>query len=445
MLSLALALLVAQTQPAIRRSTPASDDPGMVVRQAGTVNVTCTNCSGGSSDGGAVSQGPGQDGGAWNITNAPSAPLFVVILDGGTGGGGSGGAVTQGTVPWLVAGADGGSVTVDGTVAVSAISGTTAVNTSQVGGNAVTTGSGSSTAGTQRVILATDQTTVPINDNGGSITVDGTVSISGTVAATQSGTWTVRNQDGAGNALASSTTTPAGTEQALVVRNIPSGTQAVSGTVTANAGTGTFSTNVAQYNGSTVGAANAVHVQPGTGASFTVAQSTAANLRTQTASEGSTGAAVPATAGAQGFSDGTNLRVPLVYDTDTNTGTEWTAGATLRVPVFGGSQPVSYATNGGGSIALAVYPLSKYTTTVTTTAVSCGTTATLAPTTVASNRYTATFYNASTVTIYLGGSGVTTANGLPLLPGASFTDNIENAVYYCRVTSGTGELRVLEN
>lgn len=55
-------------------------------------------------------------------------------------------------------------------------------------------------------------------------------------------------------------------------------TQPVSGTVTANAGTGNFATNVAQYNGSAVGASNAVHVQPGTGASFTVAQATAANL-----------------------------------------------------------------------------------------------------------------------------------------------------------------------
>ena len=41
---------------------------------------------------------------------------------------------------------------------------------------------------------------------------------------------------------------PAGTEYGLVTRNVPSGTQAVSGTVTANAGTGTFT--VAQATGS---------------------------------------------------------------------------------------------------------------------------------------------------------------------------------------------------
>lgn len=37
---------------------------------------------------------------------------------------------------------------------------------------------------------------VPVTDNGGSLTVDGTVSISGTVAATQSGTWNINNVSG---------------------------------------------------------------------------------------------------------------------------------------------------------------------------------------------------------------------------------------------------------
>lgn len=41
------------------------------------------------------------------------------------------------------------------------------------------------------------------------------------------GTINARLLDGVGNRLASSTTTPAGNEQALIVRNIPSGTQPV--------------------------------------------------------------------------------------------------------------------------------------------------------------------------------------------------------------------------
>jgi hypothetical protein len=50
------------------------------------------------------------------------------------------------------------------------------------------------------VVIASNQTAVPISDNSGSITVDGTV------AATQSGTWSSRTQDGSGNNVTSRTT-----------------------------------------------------------------------------------------------------------------------------------------------------------------------------------------------------------------------------------------------
>lgn len=62
--------------------------------------------------------------------------------------------------------------------------------------------------------------------------VDNTVTSQG-LGVDSSGRITTKINDGAGNSLASSTTTPAGTEQALIVRNIPSGTQTVSGTVAA--------------------------------------------------------------------------------------------------------------------------------------------------------------------------------------------------------------------
>lgn len=219
-----------------------------------------------------------------------------------------------------------------------------------------------------------------------------------------------------------------------------------SGTVTANAGTGNFATNLAQYGGVAVSATNGLHVQPGTGASFTVAQATASNLRAQTASESATASAVPATASAQGLSDGTNLRIPRVYDTNTDTGTEWTTGTTLRVGAFGGSQAVTFDINDSGAIGLSVAPILKYvTTTPTTTSVTCSTTATAAPASVLTNRATLTLVNNSAVTIYIGGSGVTTSNGIPLLPGASFMDDVVGTAYYCRVASGTADLRVLEN
>jgi len=57
--------------------------------------------------------------------------------------------------------------------------------------------------------------------------VDGTIT-SQQLGVDSNGRITIKAQDGAGNALASSTSTPSGTEQALIVRNIPSGTQAVS-------------------------------------------------------------------------------------------------------------------------------------------------------------------------------------------------------------------------
>lgn len=119
---------------------------------------------------------------------------------------------------------NGSSLTVDGTIAA------TQSGSWNVGLNAGSNAIGSIT---NTSFAATQATAANLN-----ATVVGTGTFA--VQAAQSGNYTVRNQDGSGNSLASSTTTPAGTEQALIVRNIPSGTQTISGTVTANAGTGTF-------------------------------------------------------------------------------------------------------------------------------------------------------------------------------------------------------------
>lgn len=811
MLTALALLLLAQTSPAVRRSTPLSDDPGMVVRQVGTVTTNCLNCGSVSlPDGGLlVTQGPGQDGGAWNVYvaggNLPvsasisfdggsigyllmpdGGPLEVYVVnqgsssggwvpdggfigsvsqainsDGGwgwyvhgdekigtplvagddalatqsvivglsSGGGGSyvevkvtpSGAlvseVTQSSIPWLVAGADGGSVQVtggnwwagpdggslgyvnvsnfDGGVWISSLPPVSVTGSVAVTGpltdsqlraspvNVIVTNydagvwvassalpSGASTsalqttgntslssidtktpalgqttmAGSTPVAIASNQSTlnVIVTNYDAGVFITSMPAITGTVAATQSGTWAVRNQDGSGNALASSTTTPAGTEQALIVRNIPSGTQAVSGTVaatqsgtwnvtnisgtvslptgastsalqstgntslssidtktpalgqttmagstpvtiasnqtafpvtsdsefpaaaaladaTANPTTTLVGSYLFGYNGTTwdrlrstiaggllvdisdtslavtqsgtwninnisgtislptgaatettlgtrlaestftgrfsAGAAAAdnfanptttgtlgfnmlwdgatwdrapgnatdgmlvnlgvnndvtvtsgtVTANAGTG-TFTVGQATAANLRTQTASESTNGAALPTTASLIGGTDGTNVQAPRVYDVDTNgAATQYALGSTVVVPNFGGGVSVSGQSDSSGNIALDVYPLVKLVATPTTTAVSCSTTATLAPGSALSNRTTVTLYNASDVTIYIGGSGVTTANGLPLAPGASFTDDVRASPYYCRVASGTADLRVLEN
>lgn len=63
----------------------------------------------------------------------------------------------------------GGALTVTGTFTPS---GTQDENLKQVNGATVNVGSGVAGAGTQRVILASDQTVVPVSDNGGSLTVD---------------------------------------------------------------------------------------------------------------------------------------------------------------------------------------------------------------------------------------------------------------------------------
>lgn len=70
----------------------------------------------------------------------------------------------------------GGSLTVDnaGTFAVQ-IAANSSVNTAQVAGTATSVNSGTKDAGTQRVILASDQTVVPVSDNAGSLTVDAPV------------------------------------------------------------------------------------------------------------------------------------------------------------------------------------------------------------------------------------------------------------------------------
>lgn len=48
-------------------------------------------------------------------------------------------------------------------------------NTEQLDGNTIDLGSGAAGSGTQRVILATDQPVIPVSDNEGSLTIDGTV------------------------------------------------------------------------------------------------------------------------------------------------------------------------------------------------------------------------------------------------------------------------------
>ncbi len=77
----------------------------------------------------------------------------------------------------------------------------------------------------------------------------------------------------------------------------------------------------------------------------------AGNLKVNVKLGGGTGgtssafaAAFPGTGTAAGWSDGTNMEGPRVFDADTGGATEFVAGTTLRVPASGGSIAASFAT-----------------------------------------------------------------------------------------------------
>jgi len=81
-----------------------------------------------------------------------------------------------------------------------------------------------------------------------------------------------------------------------------------------------------------------------------------------------------------------------------------------------------------------------------TQAVTVGNTATALPTTPLANRKSiAVRNNSGTVTIYVGGSDVTTANGYPVLPYEGLPFNMSSgALLYGITASGTADVRVLE-
>ena len=164
------------------------------------------------------------------------------------------------------------------------------------------------------------------------------------VEAYQFGIWSTRLLDGAGNSVASATTTPGASDRGLVVRNIPSGTQTISGAVTQsgtwNIGTVTTLTGItnALPTGSNViggvtqsGTWNVGLTGPSTGTITSTNISTEAQLIASNASrrglkifnngtadvyvlEGS------GTASSTNFSDIAHPGVPLYYGAGTYTG-----------------------------------------------------------------------------------------------------------------------------
>jgi hypothetical protein len=112
-----------------------------------------------------------------------------------------GSAVTQPVSGTVTANLGTAAVTNAGTFAVQ-IAANSSINNAQVAGTATSVNSGAKDAGTQRVILASDQTVVPVSDNSGSLTVDAPVGtpVFTTVTPSTTGGWSK------GTALAQTTT-----------------------------------------------------------------------------------------------------------------------------------------------------------------------------------------------------------------------------------------------
>ena len=82
--------------------------------------------------------------------------------------------------------------------------------------------------------------------------------------------------------------------------------------------------------------------------------------------------------------------------------------------------------------------------TPTISKVTPGTTASLALA-ADTNRLNALFMNEGTVKVYLGTtSGVTSADGFPIAPGAGLEDNLTTGAWYAVAASGTGDIRILK-
>ena len=83
---------------------------------------------------------------------------------------------------------------VSGTVSITSNS---PINVAQINGVTPLMGAGNGGTGSLRVNIATDQLVIPVSDNGGSLTVDGTVAISTTTIDTKSGTSPVNTMNSA--------------------------------------------------------------------------------------------------------------------------------------------------------------------------------------------------------------------------------------------------------
>lgn len=174
----------------------------------------------------------------------------------------------------------------------------------------------------------------------------------GTFPATQSGTWNTRTQDGTGNAITSATR---GSERALTVQVVDaSGAQVTSfGGSSSNAAasaTGSAVPASASYTGLGVSGTLRGWTGLSLGSQFAGTVAIVDGSGNQVTSFGGSGgtasnftSAVPASGTAVGFSDGTNMQAARVFDADTGAGTQYVQGVSLRASGSGGSTEIGTA------------------------------------------------------------------------------------------------------
>lgn len=188
-----------QSVVAVTNTTPGSSDYGLVVRCA-------SGCSGGgtSSTFGAAFPSTGTAAGARDAASGNMVGVSAVNL----------GTLSGSTVyamPTLLAIPGSGGTPVQPVVETGAVSGGAVL----LSGGTTTTSAPTYTDGRVNPLSLT---------TAGALRVDASATtqpVSGTVAATQSGTWSVRAQDGSGNALGSATAAPGSSDRGLVVRVAP--------------------------------------------------------------------------------------------------------------------------------------------------------------------------------------------------------------------------------
>jgi hypothetical protein len=404
---------------------------GKIGLNVNCIGGTCSGSSAGGGDGGytIVIQGPGADGGVnWSVDVASIAGAPTTVGNGVT---------TANTQRVTISSDSTGQVKLaTGANTIGALTANQSVNVAQINGSTTTSGSGVTAAGTQRVVLATDQTSVPVTDNGGSLTVDTPqlpAALVGGRLDTNTGAWLGSTAPTVGQKTsANSVPVVIASDQSAVtvtgtVTITPSGTQTVAGNKTNNAAA-PGATNV----GALPALANAAAPAWTEGNLVLESVDLSGRERTDTSSIAGTATAVnngTASAGTQRVviaSDNTAFTVNARTNDSTGNGIE--SAITEVVGVNRG---------------LLVRPVDKTLTAPVVTSTTCTTASTALPTTA--NRKSLCIINVGAGNIFFGPTGVTAATGFQLSSGTAWCDDVGSQAYFCIRSAGTADVRTLEN